>query len=59
MSTVHEQTVQNFIKSYALKKAVNMPKDGLYDLGLKYSAKIISDQNDTILCPDATENRVM
>lgn len=51
MSTVHETTVKNFINNYALKKAVNMPQDGLYDYALKFPAKIVSDQNDTNLCP--------
>ncbi|KAJ4432101.1 hypothetical protein ANN_20715 [Periplaneta americana] len=51
MSTVQPGIVQNFIKQHALQGPEKISKDGQYDLGLKVAAQILTDTDDSILCP--------
>ncbi|PSN39342.1 hypothetical protein C0J52_21869 [Blattella germanica] len=51
MSTVQPSIVMNFIKQHALQGPEKVSKDGQYDLGLRVPAKIVSDFEDSVLCP--------
>ena len=51
MSTVDPEIVTTFIKERALRGPEKYSKDGQYTLGLKVPAEIVSDGNDSELCP--------
>jgi hypothetical protein len=51
MSTVQLGTVRNFIKQHALRGPEKISRDGQYDLDLKVPADILTDVDDSVLCP--------
>lgn len=51
MSTVQPGIVKNFIKQRGLQGPEKVSRDGQYDLGLKDPAKIVTDIDDSVLCP--------
>lgn len=51
MSFVDEELVVEFIKTNALKGLEHSTKIGQYSYGLLEEAKIVSDENDKIICP--------
>ncbi|KAG8037631.1 hypothetical protein G9C98_005842 [Cotesia typhae] len=51
MSTINPYIVKNFILTKALHGAETTPKDGEFNEGLIQKAKIVSDENDSKLCP--------
>ncbi|PNF28715.1 hypothetical protein B7P43_G07870 [Cryptotermes secundus] len=51
MSSVQPSIVKNFIKQHGLQGPEKVSRDGQYDLGLKDPAKIITDIDDSVLCP--------
>jgi hypothetical protein len=51
MSAVQPGMVKNFIKQHALQGPEKISKDGQYDLGLKVRAEILTDEDDSVLCP--------
>lgn len=54
MSVVHDSTVKNFIKTYALRGPEHLSRDGVYNLGLIQAASEVDDDN-TVLCPEITQ----
>ncbi|KAJ9587446.1 hypothetical protein L9F63_019040 [Diploptera punctata] len=51
MSAVDPKIVATFIKNHALRGPEKYAKDGQYDLGLEVPAEIVSDFDDSELCP--------
>jgi len=52
MSTVNLEIVKEFIKQNALEGPEKVSRDGMYDTELLSSAEIVSDPEDTDLCPE-------
>ncbi|CAH1153861.1 unnamed protein product [Phaedon cochleariae] len=52
MSKVSSEVVNNFIQKHALNGPEKTPKDGQYSLMLERRSKIVSDLDDTKLCPN-------
>lgn len=55
MSTVDPELVMEFIRGHALRGPENIAKDGDFEEGLLYRARMVSDLNDTTLCPTAMD----
>lgn len=53
MSTIYPNAVRQFIKENALKGPEKLAKEGQYDFMLIKAASIVSDFEDSNLCPDA------
>jgi hypothetical protein len=51
MSTVHPGIAMNFIRQHALRGPEKMSSDGQYDLNLKVPAEVLTDLDDSVLCP--------
>jgi hypothetical protein len=51
MSTVQPGIVKKFIKEHGLQAPEKVSRDGQYDMGLKKPAKIVTDVDDSVLCP--------
>jgi hypothetical protein len=51
MSTVQPDIVKSFIKQHGLRGPEKLSQDGQYDLGLKVPAEILTDVDDSVLCP--------
>lgn len=51
ISKVSMEVIVDFIKNHALKGPEEIADDGQYNLLLGQQAKIVSDKNDTNLCP--------
>lgn len=51
MSTVQPGIVMNFIRQHALRGPEKVSSDGQYDLNLKVPAEVLTDLDDSVLCP--------
>ncbi|KDR15445.1 uncharacterized protein LOC110833602 isoform X1 [Zootermopsis nevadensis] len=51
MSTVQAGIVKNFIKQHALRGPEKLSRDGQYNLDLEVPAVILTDVEDSVLCP--------
>ncbi|BFZ05428.1 hypothetical protein BsWGS_08467 [Bradybaena similaris] len=51
LSSVDVPSMVNFVKTHALQAPEHTSRDGLYEAGLLRHAQILSDQNDSELCP--------
>jgi hypothetical protein len=51
MSTVQAGAVTNFIRQHALRGPEGISRDGQYDLNLKVPAEVLTDIDDSVLCP--------
>lgn len=52
MSKVDVEIVVRFIQKYALKGPEKLSKDGQFDDFLMHKADVVSDIDDTNICPD-------
>ena len=53
MSHVNPDLVIGFIRDHALRGPEETPRDGDFSQALLHPAEIVSDFDDTILCPSA------
>lgn len=51
MSTVQPGIVTNFIRQHALRGPEKISRDGQYDMNLKVPAEVLTDLDDSVLCP--------
>jgi hypothetical protein len=51
MSTVQLGIAKNFIKQHALRGPEKVSREGQYDLDLEVPADILTDVEDSVLCP--------
>jgi hypothetical protein len=51
MSTVQPGIVTNFIRQHNIKKKKKISRDGQYDMNLKAPAEVLTDLDDSVLCP--------
>lgn len=56
MSKVYPDIVTQFIKDTALTGPEHNSRDGQYDTELLEHAEIVSDKDDSVICPDVTNN---
>lgn len=52
MSVPHPDIVRDFIKNNAIRGPEMTPEDGLFTMFFQEAAEIVSDIDDTRLCPN-------
>ena len=51
MSSVQPGIVTNFIRQHALRGPEKTSREGQYDMNLKVPAEVLTDLDDSVLCP--------